>query len=74
MKRVWDFEFPLSRDAMEYASLWPGTAPNPTSQDLGVRFRSARETYSDALRWMYRAGHLEARHVGRLADDTVAHG
>jgi nucleoside-diphosphate-sugar epimerase len=68
LKNLWDFEFPLSRDAMEYASLWPGTAANSTSADLGIDFRSARETYTDTLRWMYRAGHLERRHVGKLAD------
>ncbi len=68
VKRFWDFDFPLTRDAMEYASLWPGTAPNRTSEELGIRFRPARETYIDTLRWMYRAGVLEARHVGKLAD------
>ena len=67
VKNVWDFEFPLTRDAMEYASLWPGTAPNNTTRDLGIEFRSARETYTDAVRWMYVAGHLKARHVGKLA-------
>jgi nucleoside-diphosphate-sugar epimerase len=67
VRRIWDFEFPLSRDAMEYASHWPGTAPNSTTRDLGIEFRSARETYTDTVRWMYEAGYLEARHVGKLA-------
>jgi dihydroflavonol-4-reductase len=67
VKQFWDFEFPLTRDAMEYASLWPGTAPNPTRDELGVDFRSARETYTDAVRWMVAAGHLKQRHAGHLA-------
>jgi len=71
VKSVWDFEFPLTRDAMEYATLWPGTAPNSTHAELGVGFRSARETYSDTLRWMYETGLLEARHVGKLAGDAT---
>lgn len=69
-KAVWDFDFPLTRDAMEYATLWPGTAPDDTAEALDVEFRSARETYRDAIRWMYEAGHLKARHVGRLADEV----
>ena len=69
-KNVWDFEFPLTRDAMEYASLWPGTGANPTCEELGIRYRPARETYTDTLRWMYAAGHLGRRHVGRLADGS----
>ncbi|MEE8167219.1 MAG: hypothetical protein V3T64_16755, partial [Myxococcota bacterium] len=56
-------------DAMEYATLWPGTAPNSTQTDLGVHFRSARETYTDTLRWMYETGLLQARHVGKLAGE-----
>jgi len=74
VKRFWDFEFPLTRDAMEYASLWPGTAPNPTSSELDIAFRPARETYSDAVRWMYEAGHLKAHHVGKLADRALSSG
>ena len=33
-----------------------------------MKFRSARETYTDTVRWLYHAGHLEARHVGQLAE------
>ncbi|MEM9177330.1 MAG: NAD-dependent epimerase/dehydratase family protein [Myxococcota bacterium] len=65
---VYDFEFPLTRDAMEYATRWPGASGDEAARLLGVTFRSARETYTDTVRWLYEAGHLEARHVGRLAD------
>lgn len=67
VKKVWDFEFPLTRDAMEYATLWPGTAPDESAAKLGLEYRSARETFTDALRWMFEAGHLDERKVGRLA-------
>jgi nucleoside-diphosphate-sugar epimerase len=70
VKRVVDFDFPLTRDGMEYATQWPGADGSRTTEELGVQFRSARETYSDTLRWMHEAGHLEARHVGRLADPS----
>jgi dihydroflavonol-4-reductase len=66
-KRIYDFEFPLTRDAMEYATQWPGCSGERTTNELGVTFRGARETYTDTVRWMHLAGHLKARHVGRLA-------
>jgi nucleoside-diphosphate-sugar epimerase len=67
-RHVYDFNFPLTRDAMEYATQWPGCSGEDTTRELGVGFRPARETYTDTLRWMFEAGHLAARHVGRLAD------
>jgi len=71
VKRVWDFSFPLTRDSMEYATRWPGADASRTERELGFRFRSAEESYGDALRWMHRAGHLSARQVGRLAGEEV---
>ena len=67
IKRVYDFSFPLTRDAMEFATRWPGCSGEETSRDLGLSFRNERETLTDTLRWMYEAGHLEARHVGKIA-------
>ena len=64
---IYDFRFPLTRDAMEYATQWPGVDAERTTEELDLEFRSARETYSDTVRWMYEAGHLEAKHVGVLA-------
>jgi len=52
---------------MEFATRWPGCSGDETTRELDVSFRSARETYTDTLRWMYEAGHLTARHVGKLA-------
>jgi nucleoside-diphosphate-sugar epimerase len=67
VKRVYDFNFPLTRDSMEFATQWPGADATRTTQELGLRFRSAEDTYRDTLVWMHRAGHLTAKHVGRLA-------
>jgi nucleoside-diphosphate-sugar epimerase len=70
VKRFYDFNFPLTRDSMEFATQWPGADASRTERDLGLVFRPARETYRDTLRWMYRAGHLTADHVGRLAQGS----
>jgi nucleoside-diphosphate-sugar epimerase len=67
VKRVYDFNFPLTRDSMEFATQWPGADAARTTRELGLAFRPIEETYRDTLAWMYRAGHLTAAHVGRLA-------
>jgi nucleoside-diphosphate-sugar epimerase len=69
VKHVVDFAFPLTRDSMEFATQWPGADASRTTAELGLVFRPAAETYRDTLRWLYRAGHLRERHVGRLAHD-----
>jgi len=68
VKHVYPFDFPLSAEAMDFATQWPGVIPSPAIAALGVRFRDGRETYTDTIRWLYRAGHLTARQVGKLAD------
>jgi nucleoside-diphosphate-sugar epimerase len=68
VKRFHDFDFPLTRDSMEFMTRWPGADAERTTRELGLHFRDAAETYRDTLVWMYRAGHLRADHVGRLAD------
>lgn len=67
VKRVRDFNFPLTRDGMSFATQWPGADASRTTQDLGVPFRPSDETYRDTLRWMAAKGHLSEKHVGRLA-------
>ena len=68
VKRVWDFNFPLTRDSMEFATQWPGADASRTTRELGLAFRPAAESYADTLRWMHRAGHLSAKQVGKLAE------
>jgi nucleoside-diphosphate-sugar epimerase len=71
VKHIWDFSFPLTRDSMEFATRWPGADASRTAHELGLSFRSAEESYRDALRWMHRAGHLSARQVGRIAGEDA---
>lgn len=71
LKRLYDFDFPLTRDSMEFATRWPGADAGRTTRELGLHFRDAADTYRDTLIWMYRAGHLSAKQVGRLADTVL---
>jgi hypothetical protein len=62
------FDFPLSSEAMDFATQWPGVIGSPAIAGLGIRLRDPRETYRDTIRWLHRAGHLTARQAGKLAD------
>jgi nucleoside-diphosphate-sugar epimerase len=67
VKHVYPFDFPLSGEAMDFATQWPGVVPSPAIDALGIRFRDGRESYADTIRWLYRAGHLTKREAGVLA-------
>jgi nucleoside-diphosphate-sugar epimerase len=66
-KRVRDFDFPMTREGMIYATQWRGADSGKTVEELSIRFRDPRETLADALRWMHRVGHIPAGPVGVLA-------
>jgi len=52
---------PISAETMRYATLWPNIANTDELARRGLQLRSARETFADAIAWMIRAGHLDAR-------------
>ena len=68
VKRIYDFDFPLTREVMEFTTRWPGADAGRAMEDLGLRFRDAEETFRDTVVWMYRAGYLTKSQVGMLAD------
>ena len=67
VKRVVPFDFPLTGEAMDFATMWPQAVTSAEVDRLGIRFRDPRESYADAIRWMVEAGHLEPHLAGRLA-------
>ncbi|HEX3546897.1 MAG TPA: NAD-dependent epimerase/dehydratase family protein [Mycobacterium sp.] len=71
VKRFHDFDFPLTRDTMEFTTRWPGADAERTTRELGLVFRDVEATYRDTLTWMYNAGHLTATQVGKLAEQAV---
>lgn len=68
VKHVYPFDFPLSGEAMDFATQWPGVVRSPAIDALGIRFRDGRETYADTIRWLFEAGHLTRKQAGKLAD------
>jgi dihydroflavonol-4-reductase len=71
VKRVHDFDFPLTRDSMEFTTQWPGADAGRTTRELGIQFRAGKDTLRDTLTWMHQAGHLTAAQVGRLAQPVA---
>ncbi len=69
VKRVYDFDFPLTYEAMCFATMWPGADTAATERELGMRFRPAADTLRDTIAWMAREGHLNRDVSGRLAPD-----
>ncbi len=67
VKRVYPFDFPLTHEAMSFASQWPGAVPSPALEALGLEFRDVRTTYVDAIRWLSRSGNLTQDEAGTLA-------
>lgn len=61
------FDYPLTREAARYVTDFVPCDNEPVERELGIRFRPTKETLGDAIRWLVRAGHLDARFAGRLA-------
>lgn len=68
IKHVWDFEFPMTTEGMVYATQFPGADGSRAAEALALKYRDPAETFADALRWMHRAGYIDAKLVGRLAE------
>jgi dihydroflavonol-4-reductase len=49
---------PISAETMRYATLWPNIQNTDALAARGLTLRSTRETFSDAITWMVKAGHL----------------
>ncbi len=49
----------VSREASRFATQWVELDASRTTQALGVRFRPARESLYDTVRWLAEAGHVD---------------
>ena len=57
----------FTSDAYDYVFQSKPGDDSPTVAATGVEFRPIVETFADTFRWMYEAGHIEAKYVGELA-------
>ena len=69
LDHVWHFDlpFPLTSEATSVGTQWAEVDSSKTLEALGLGFRDPLETLADTIRWMQRAGHVDARCAGRLA-------
>ncbi len=51
---------PISAETMRYATLWPNIPNTVEFERRGLSLRDPKETFDDTLRWMVKAGHLDA--------------
>ena len=70
VKRFRDVDLPITREAMIFATQWPGADGSATLRATGITDRPVADAVADAARWMFATGHLRAQHVGRLASGT----
>ncbi|MCB1687938.1 MAG: NAD(P)H-binding protein, partial [Halioglobus sp.] len=59
-RKVRTIDTPISAETMRYATLWPNIRNSDEMAKRGLPMRDARETFDDTLRWMVKAGHLDA--------------
>jgi nucleoside-diphosphate-sugar epimerase len=67
VKRLRDFDYPLTRDAAEIMATAVPTDDGPTLEALGLTLRPVEESLTEALRILAEQGHLPAKAAGRLA-------
>lgn len=67
VKRIRNFDYPLTRDAAEIMISMVPTDDRPLLDALGLQLRPVSETLSDALRWLASAGHLDPAKAGHLS-------
>jgi dihydroflavonol-4-reductase len=66
VKHVWDFQFPLSLEAMRLMTQWVPVGGREHDSGFDFSFRDPRDTLADTLRWFVAAGHLRADRLGKL--------
>jgi nucleoside-diphosphate-sugar epimerase len=69
MKRIRPFDFPLTSEAMSFATQWQPVDDGETREALGLEYRDPRETLLDTLRWLHLGDHLSEAQIGRAASD-----
>lgn len=70
-RKLVPFEYPLTYEAALMMTEMTPCDSRATHAELGVGFRPTAETLTDTIRWLLRAGEIEARVAGRLAQEPL---
>ncbi len=68
IKRFKTVDVPMGYEAMVYATRWVPLDNTMVEQELDFAFRPLEESLSAAIQWLYRAGHIDKEHAGKLAE------
>lgn len=71
LQRITPFHLPLEYEGALIASYATRCDDSRARNELGIQPRALEETYRDAIRWLYQAGHMTARQAGRVATAAV---
>ena len=63
-----ELPMPLTEEAMGYATQWVPLDNTRVEEELQFRFRPLEETMADTVSWLHRAGHINSRQAGSLAE------
>jgi hypothetical protein len=72
VRRWVPIDYPLTHEAALLLNQRFPCDSRATVEDLGVAFRPIEETFADLVQWLAAAGHIDARHAGRLAPGALA--
>lgn len=64
-------ELPFTSEGMVYATQWVYADSQKIEQQLGFKFTDKEKTLAQAIHWLYKTGHLNAKKAGLLAKDSL---
>lgn len=67
LKKRIPFDYPLTHEAALLMTEMRPCDSRATCEELGIAFRPCEATLADTIRWLHRAGELDARRAGALA-------
>lgn len=67
LKRVKDFDYPLTYEAAVQMTAAPRCDDRATVEELGVEVRPVAETMADSVRWLIATGHIDASRAPNFA-------
>ena len=61
IKKVYPVDIPVSSESMAIVTQWPAADSSKAEQALGLCFRPPEQTFSDTIRWLIEAGHIDKK-------------
>lgn len=66
IKRVCPFNYPIGAETMSIVTQWTPADSGKIAREAGLYFRPPEHTFTDIVRWLAEAGHLNPKDAGRI--------